>query len=228
MLLSIADNTNPNSLASRMRRKRLAVFLEMIQVCPKPRVSVLDVGGSEAFWLGVWSPKCEQLEITLLNIETQKNQGNTKFDSLTGDARDLNEFRDSSFDFCFSNSVIEHVGDFADQKQMATECARISNGYFIQTPNRGFPVEPHFQFPMWTLLPISIRIELHRHFNLGWLPKNPDKASARADVESIRLLDVHEMQTIFPHAQIRFERFGPLVKSLIAARQWSIEPAHGL
>ena len=44
MKLSIADNTNPNSLASRMRRKRLAIFLEMIHACPKSRVSVIDVG----------------------------------------------------------------------------------------------------------------------------------------------------------------------------------------
>ena len=221
MKLSIADNTNPNSLASRMRRKRLAIFLEMIHACPKSRVSVIDVGGSEAFWRDAWSPGFERLEITLLNLKAPKLSGTIDFRSVAGDARNLREFGDGSFDFCLSNSVIEHVGGFEDQKRMASECARISNGYFIQTPNRSFPIEPHFHFPMWNLLPIPVRTELHMHFNLGWLPKNPDRASARADVEEIRLLGVHEMQTIFPDAEIKFERVGPLVKSLIAVKQWS-------
>ena len=58
-------------------------------------------------------------------------------------------FKDKSFDAVFSNSVIEHVGTFEDQKMMANEVIRVTNFYFIQTPNLYFPIEPHFLVPFF-------------------------------------------------------------------------------
>jgi 2-polyprenyl-3-methyl-5-hydroxy-6-metoxy-1,4-benzoquinol methylase len=58
-----------------------------------------------------------------------------------------------SFDIVFSNSVIEHVGDAESQQQFAHEIARVGRAYWVQTPNRRFPVEPHLLTPFLHFLP---------------------------------------------------------------------------
>jgi len=34
--------------------------------------------------------------------------------------------KDKQFDICFSNAVIEHVGDYEEQRTMAEEITRVS------------------------------------------------------------------------------------------------------
>jgi hypothetical protein len=69
-----------------------------------------------------------------------------------GDGRQL-PFRDAAFDVVFSNSVIEHVGDAASQERFAREVARVGRSYWVQTPNRWFPVEQHLLTPLVHWLP---------------------------------------------------------------------------
>ncbi|MEM2045934.1 MAG: class I SAM-dependent methyltransferase, partial [Candidatus Bathyarchaeia archaeon] len=57
---------------------------------------------------------------------------------IIGDARCM-PFKDKSFDVVFSNSVIEHVGNYDDQKMCAEEIRRVGKCYFVQTPNFYFP-----------------------------------------------------------------------------------------
>lgn len=77
--------------------------------------------------------------------------------SVSGDATDLREYEDKSFNLVFSNSVIEHVGDFTAQRKMAKEMMRVGKHCYLQTPNRYFPLEPHFLFPCFQFLPIRLR-----------------------------------------------------------------------
>jgi hypothetical protein len=49
MVTKLADDRDPNSLASRMRSKRNQKFREAIQRLPRP-LSILDVGGTQAAW----------------------------------------------------------------------------------------------------------------------------------------------------------------------------------
>jgi len=217
MRFRFANNIDPDSWASRMRRGRLAQFLELIPQggnCTK----ILDVGGTEKFWASVWNERCESLSITLLNVEAAPVSGELPIRSLAGDARDLSRFQPAEFDLCFSNSVIEHVGTLADQRAMADEVRRVANGYFIQSPYRYFPLEPHFHVPGWAQMPVWCRTALHQRMNLGWFSAEPDYVKARIDVEQIRLLSLREFRSLFPDAEIRLERIGPLVKSMIAVR----------
>lgn len=144
MLKKIADNRDENSLAVQFRRKRFAFFLSLLSQLNRP-VSILDVGGAESYWKTMGIDHHAQVFVTLLNL-TEENVSLPNVKSIVGDARALH-FGDRSFDVVFSNSVIEHVGSFQDQLQMAGEVQRVGIRYFIQTPNKSFPLEPHFLFP---------------------------------------------------------------------------------
>lgn len=217
MFKMIADNRNRKSLASALRRKRTAFFESLIAPLEKP-VRILDVGGTEQFWKMMEAPGKADLFITLLNLE-KVDTSLTNCGSLAGDARSL-DFTDRSFDVVFSNSVIEHVGDFSDQARMAKEVRRVGRRYFVQTPNKYFPIEPHFLFPFFQFLPLKLRVWLLMNFRLGWFARTPDKAKARQIVEGIRLLGGTEFQLLFPDAEIYEEKFLGLTKSFVAYGGW--------
>jgi hypothetical protein len=133
-----------------------------------------------------------------------------------GDARAMPQFTDKQFDIVYSNSTIEHVGNYLDQKNMANEVARVGKQYYIQTPNRYFPIEPHFVFPFFQFLPISIRVWLVQNFKLGWFPKIPDYQKALSEVKDTRLMAKSEVQALFPDAEIFEEKYFGLAKSFVA------------
>ncbi len=184
MRFSFGDNSDPNSMASKMRRARVAQFLTLIRNAPLG-VSVLDVGGNEAFWSKIWNEQFSGVFVTLLNLTQEKISGKLPMISLAGDARDLSRFKDKEFDFCFSNSVIEHVGTLLDQNRVACEIRRVAKGYFIQTPYRYFVLEPHFHFPIWPVLPLWLRTALHRRFNLGYVEAERDYLAARIEISAM-------------------------------------------
>jgi len=214
-----ADNRYPDSLANRFRRRRFRLFRSLLRPLPDP-VRILDVGGTEGFWEQMGAAEDPSLEIVLLNIaEEAPDAGNVE--AIDGDARDLSRFDDDGFDVVFSNSVIEHLGTRADQERMAREVRRVGRRYFVQTPNRYFPVEPHFLFPGFQFLPVATRIALVRRFALGYHDALPDPEDARRAVEEIRLLGSRELRRLFPDAELYRERVLGLTKSLIAYGGWS-------
>ena len=77
--------------------------------------------------------------------------------------------------------------------------------YFVQTPNRWFPVEPHALLPLVHWLPRRLG---RRLWDLG-VSTDP--------FDETLLLDARELQELFPDATIVRERIGPLTKSLVAA-----------
>ncbi len=52
-------------------------------------------------------------------------------------------FANNSFDWIFSNAVIEHVGDRQAQALFIKEMCRVADKVFFTTPNKYFPVESH-------------------------------------------------------------------------------------
>jgi hypothetical protein len=216
--LALADNTQPDSLVSRLRRARLKQFIKMVP--PAKPTHILDIGGTIDFWESHWGELPRNVALTIVNLEPQNARSGLPIRSITGDARNLSEFGDAHFDYCFSNSVIEHVGTLADQRAMANEVRRVASGYFLQTPYRYFPVEPHFLLPLWAQMPLWLRTALHQSVDLGWMAAQPDYLNARADVEQIRLLSIREMHLLFPDAELRLERMCGLVKSIMAVRPY--------
>jgi len=213
ILKKAADNTKGNSPATKLRRKRFLIFKSLIALLPRP-LSILDIGGTQIFWERMNFTEEPDVKIVLLNLfkveTTYKN-----LISVQGDARRIDAFTDQEFDVVFSNSVIEHVGGYYQQCQMAKEVKRVGKRYFIQTPNRFFPIEPHFLLPFFQFFPSGLKIFLVRHFDIGWYRRTSDKQKAAQLVNSIRLLTEKELKKLFPGANIYKEKLFGLTKSLI-------------
>ena len=209
-MFEITDNNNPKSWASKCRRRRVKAFIDLLEVTEETRV--LDIGGTSVFWRnnGVVG------NITILNLDEPASDGDASFVYVQGDARDLSQFGDGEFDVVFSNSVIEHVGNAVDQQAMAHEVSRVGRSFFIQVPNRYFPIEPHYLFPCFQFLPIFVRRGIAKYWPWGWYEAGSQ--AAMRDAESIRLLAASEFSGLFPDAYIIGERFGLLNKSIIALR----------
>jgi hypothetical protein len=209
------DNEDPHSFATRLRRKRFALFKSIVSNLPRP-LEILDVGGTPQFWEIVGFVNERNIKITLLNIFEMRPPLESNLRCLIGDARNMCQFRDSQFDIVFSNSVIEHVGSFGEQRKMADELVRVGKGIFLQTPNRFFPIEPHFLVPFFQFYPLAVQLFLLRHFTLGRLKnKVADRQKASEILSSIRLLTEKELNVLFPGAIIRKEKVFGFTKSFI-------------
>jgi hypothetical protein len=214
LLSGIFDYRNPATLASRLRQKRYEGFHALAASVDRP-MRILDVGGRPTTWERIGFVGQSDIDITLLNLEeTPAHHSNMK--SVIGDACSMPHFKDKEFDIVFSNSVVEHVGGAQERRAMANEIRRVAKRYYVQTPNRYFLVEPHFVFPLFQFLPVSVRTTLVQNFALGWYPKIPDRAVARAEVTGITLLSKRDLQDLFPEATCLDEKFLGLCKSLQA------------
>ena len=184
------------SLASRIREKRWAVVRATLGL--KGDESVLDVGGTDASW---WFTDWAGL-VVRLNLD-RTAPGTT----IVGDGCAL-PFDDHAFDVAFSNSVIEHIPRWENQKRFAQEFQRAGQRFFLQTPNRYFPLEPHYLVPFFQFFPNWLQRWFHRHFTLGSVGRGTD-----ADFCWIRLMTRRELRQLFPNSRIIGERLGPFVKS---------------
>lgn len=209
----IADFEKEKSFARKIRLERIDIFKKLILNLPKP-IKILDVGGTEVFWEIMGFTENEDYEITILNL----SKVNTKYFnivSISGDGRNMSQFKDDEFDIVFSNSVIEHVGKFKDQMKMANEMQRLGKNYFLQTPSFYSPIEPHFFVPFFQILPVKLRTLLLQNFNLGYLKKTPEKEKAKKIIESINLPKKEELEKMFPESTIKKEKAFGLTLSYI-------------
>ena len=196
----------------RLRRRRFHFFLTLIKDLPRP-LTILDIGGTEAYWEQVGLNE-EGLRIILLNLEETKGNDPSIFSSIAGNATDLSAWPDQSIDLVFSNSVIEHLFTKENQCQMALEARRVGRSYFIQTPNYYFPIEPHWLFPFFQFLPRSWRIGLTRFAAWGHMPKLTDPKEAATLVDEVKMLRPSEMKALFPSGTLYYEKWLGITKSV--------------
>jgi SAM-dependent methyltransferase len=207
----LSDADNPKSYANKLRAKRFGEFEKWVAKLPRP-IRMLDVGGSNGYWnLRGWAGR-DDIEIVTLNTEAEK-QCFDNIQPLVGDLTNLERFADRSFDLIFSNSVIEHLFSFENQRRMASEVRRVGKSFWVQSPNYWFPLEPHFQLPGWQWMPVATRVALIQRWQFGKWGPYADPAIARNVVEEVRLLTKSELKDIFPGATLLPERFCGLVKS---------------
>jgi 2-polyprenyl-3-methyl-5-hydroxy-6-metoxy-1,4-benzoquinol methylase len=195
-----------NGRPVRWRSQRYERFMELCAV--RPDEEILDIGAGTGAALERFNTTNP---IVALDLAPDPS-GWLSSPNVTvrqGDATHM-PFTDGSFPVAFSNSVIEHVPK-AQWPAFAREIRRVAWRYYVQTPNRWFPIEPHYQVPFFQFLPKRVRRALNRRFTLGWQPKG--------HWEEINLLSARELRRLFPDAEIRRERVFGLTKSLMAVRR---------
>ena len=191
------------------RGKRMGVFSAMF--CVTPNQKILDVGGHSA----TWASHQNRENVTLVNLSMESFGGGEC--RRLGDGRRL-PFRDQSFDIAFSNSVIEHLGNWEEQQAFAEEIRRIARYYYVQTPNRWFFVEPHLITPFIHFLPRNWQRHMLRNFSTWGLLLRPTPQQCDDFLAEVRLLTKSEMQRLFPDSPILGENFMGFTKSFIAVR----------
>ncbi len=213
------------SIAWKTRNNRMKVFNEYFEHVVlrdhgdvTQKIKIIDVGGTPQYWKYLDFKYIDKVSIISLNLEISEVPEELKsiITAVRGTAVDMSEYDDDSFDLAFSNSVIEHVGDYEDQKKMAREMRRIASHGFCQTPNKFFFMEPHFLIPFFQFLPLRIREELVYRFQVGQFKKAETRADAKKIVNSVHLLSYRKMRMIFPRTRIQMERWLLFNKSFMA------------
>jgi SAM-dependent methyltransferase len=188
--------TLADAVSLRSRRRKLELFLEELR--PTPETTVLDVGVDEVgFGAGGGQEGCkthnffeelypwpERITAVGLHDGAAFRRRYPLVTYLQADACDL-PFPNGSFDVCFSNAVIEHVGDVARQRRFVEEAVRVGRRAFVTTPNRWFPVEAHTKLPLVHWLPDPASRRVYRLVGKAWAAEN-------------HLLGPRELRRLFP------------------------------
>jgi len=137
-------------------------------------------------------------------------------------------FPDQFFDIVYCSSVIEHVTISKNVvwqirsgrkfKKMSTEAQtrfsqeinRIGKQYYVQTPNKWFPIESHSWLPVVGWLPRRLQVPLLRFTNLFWIKKA---------VPDWNLLGARDLSILFENSQVEKEKIFGLVKSVTALKK---------
>lgn len=211
-----SPSDHPNSIGAKFRAKRLKKFEKLFfrNFNPEKPIHILDVGGTDYFWKNSQVPNIPGLKITLLNLHLEKTT-HPHICSVVGDATSMKEFEDKKFDLVFSNSVIEHLYTYENQVKMADEIQRVGKKYFIQTPNKYFPIEAHYAIPFAQFMPKSLLLFLLTKTGLSRMSRWK-KEDAQQYLDEIRLLDEKEMRSLFPGSKILKEKTLGMIKSLTA------------
>jgi 2-polyprenyl-3-methyl-5-hydroxy-6-metoxy-1,4-benzoquinol methylase len=211
--LLLSTSNEPGSWGNKFRSKRFLFFEQLFWSAfkDKDHIHILDVGGTEEYWKDKSMLQAGNISVTLLNLSASP-VNHPQLTSVAGDATDLSQFADRSFDLVYSNSVIEHLYTFENQEKMAKEIQRVGHKYFVQTPNKYFFFEPHYALPFFQFMPSSLVYFVLTKTKLSrmqrWEPQQ-----ARSYVEEIRLLSLNEMKQLFRSAKVYREKFLGLDKS---------------
>jgi hypothetical protein len=214
-----------SSTACRNQRARL--FLDRLQ--PSATDEIIDLGGGKGGYLAGILPYRGNVTIADVDPAVLKIAAESYgFGTVCLDGSATFPIADQEYDVVFCSSVIEHITgprdlifDILDSKQFATsareaqasfaaEIRRIGKRYFVQTPYKYFPIEPHSFLPFFIVwLSRRWQIKLLDFFGRHWIKQ------VQAD---FRLLTIKEMRELFPDAEIVLERHCGLVKSIVAIK----------
>lgn len=204
---------------SRFREARFKTYIAPIiasLIAQKGSCRILDLGGDPDYWR-FRLPEGE-IRIDILNIDPKQATDDERFSFISGDARDVSQFEDQSFDFVHSNSLIEHVGRWEDIRRTANEIRRLAPRYYVQTPNFWFPIDPHSNTPMLHWLPPPMQRRMVSTRSRGFYARAQTIDQAMGIVEGTTMLDRAQVSELFPDAEVVTENFLFMTKSLIAIK----------
>lgn len=174
------------------------------------QMKILDLGGRPQFWRDAPVRPMAVTTVNLIDLPADEPW-------ITTLIKDACELIPGTYDLVISNSLLEHLGGVARRAQFAESVRQAADRWWIQTPYRYFPIEPHWFFPGFQFLPLPMRIAITRRWPLGYRRAGtPQKAYEL--VQEVELVTITEMRRLFPEGDIWFERMGGLVKSLVAVR----------
>lgn len=181
-----------------VKKRRALIFVEAMR--PKPGETILDIGSSDgSFWSSFMPPAALQ-GVRVLSLDLVPS-GSARPGFVVANALRL-PFGDKSIDIAFSNSVLEHVGGSEAQATYVSEIRRVAKRYFVQVPNRDFPIEPHYLIPFMQYLPTGAQL---------WFG-----TKLFGSAEEIHLPSYSTMRSLFPDAIIQRERLLGLTKAFYA------------
>jgi hypothetical protein len=201
------------SVGARMRERRWELVRQRFPQLPE--MKVLDLGGTITWWLR--APVLPE-HVTIVNLEISSDSGAPWLTTVAGDAcRADSLLAGQSFDLVLSNSLIEHVGGHRWRSALAEVIRSLAPRYYVQTPYRYFPIEPHWLFPGMQFLPAAARRQVASRWPLGhthtW-----ESGQAFDEVMSTELIGAAEMRSYFPDGELIWEKFIGLPKSMVVVR----------
>lgn len=200
-------------LLPRFRRQRMESFLRLMQ--PQYGAKILDVGGLPSLngVPGFWHDHTGQFAITLLNLpgafDHFSKEELSPYCLIEADACKCSDLFED-FDIVFSNAVIEHIGNFRRQKQLADFIRSKGNKFWVQTPSPFFPIEAHCDIPLWWFIPAK-----HRKAWIARWRRDGQEVLAQ-QMASTRPIWRGRLRELFPGSTLVTEHFLGLPKSLIA------------
>lgn len=201
------------SVGERARQRRWSALSQMFPDLSE--MTVLDLGGTVRSW--VHAP-VRPARVQIVNVAPDADDVCSWITVADGDACDPPpSILSAAYDLVYSNSVIEHVGGHHRRRQFAAVVESAADRFWVQTPYRYFPLEPHWLLPGLQHLPVLVRA----HLTLRWPlthTRAPTLDRSIAAQLATELLDITQMRFYFPRAEIELERMAGVPKSIIAAR----------
>jgi len=206
------------------REQRLKLFNKFVKGVGG-RIRLIDLGGTVKFWEDWGLAKQPLLDVTLVNNHdkdkchandpiTLPNIRRLRADVLTLSAADFAEY-----DLIFSNSLIEHLPGREAQRQLARAIIESGRPYFLQTPNKRSPIDPHFPrpyVPFFATYPRSLQARLLTWSALGSGSASPSYDAALARLKYYSPLTTRDVRQLFPQARVVMERPMGVPMSIIA------------
>jgi len=216
-------------LRERFHERRAALFVDLL--APRPGARMLDLGGGGGS-LAARIRARVPLEVTVADLRRDNRAACLArgFEHVLVEPGPL-PFEANAFDYVLCNSVIEHVTlppeecgvnrpvpsvawkarARASQRAFAAEIERVGRGYFVQTPDRRFPVDHHLHLPLTNFLAHESLCRVARVTDRFWM-------QASGGTVDWELLTPSDVRRLFPAARITVERFLGVPKSMVAWR----------
>lgn len=195
------------NLRDHFRRKRYQHIEGLFQV-ESQNWPILDLGGGPASFFASMHPQPDRIILIDIDQHDAKRAKDNipKLKVVVADGGQL-PLADRSIVLTICNSVIEHA-EFPEY--LASEIRRVSQAYFVQTPNGKFPLETHsyVAIPIYRFIPwIGLRRLACRLFGANF-----------DYVNGVSYVREEKLRYLFPEASLTKEKWLAMTKSFYLYR----------